>query len=558
MSKRIYERGLLHGTAARLRGAGVCLAQPQLRRLQISWLGFNTADMAVTVALGVYAFEIGGAGAVGLITLARTLPAIISAPLFSVVTDRLSRRSVLGIGYWGRAVATGAIALALATGSPLWVVYLLAAVDIILASSVYPASAALIPDLSPKAEVLSSANAVFSMMENLGLLIGPLLAAGLIAFGGVEAVFAATVLIYALGALAIRTLTTDRTIGSLHGVRVLHEVREGLATLRRHWDARIVVIVWTIESMLVGVLDVCVVVVALEVLGWGDPGVGLLMAVLGVGGIFGSASLASASTNRPYAMVLLIAIVGFGLGMAGAAVPVVAVVVLGMVITGVALSRADVAAQTLLQRTTPQDSLGRVLGTFEGLYWAAVGVGAFLGSLIIDAIGPISALIVFACSAVAVALSFLVPLRRIDAEARVAHDKVAACARCSLFGALPVATVEYLANHARERRFGTGEVVLREGAVGDDFYVVVDGEVTVNVTGREMAILGPGDYFGEIALLYDVPRTATVTSVTDVVALSFDGPTFVAAVTGYLGSTEMVGAVADARIEENERRRQVD
>jgi MFS family permease len=529
----------------------LCLAQPQLRRLELSWLGFNLADMAVTVALGVYSFEIGGVTAVGLITLARTLPAIVSGPLFAVATDRLSRRSVLVIGYWGRAIATGLMAIALAMDAPLWVLYLLAPVDIVLASSIYPASAALIPDLSRKPEELGSANAVFTVMENIGSLVGPLIAAALIATGGVEAVVGVSVVFYVLAAVAVRSLTSDRAIQTMRGVRLVAELKSGLATLRAHWDARTVFIVWTLAFLLLGVFEVAVVVVALDLLEWDDAGVGLLVAALGGGGILGAALLAGSSRKRAYGRAMAISLVLFGLGLAGASVSVAVIVVPAMVIIGFAVSQGDIAGQTLLQRTTPGDALGRVLGLVEGSYWAAVGIGAVIGSLVIDWLGPIPALIIFAVLAAVIALGFMRPLRRIDSKANVAQDRVATFGRCGLFAALPISTVEYLAGHATEKAFDEGATIIIQGEPGDDVYVLVDGEVAVEVEGRQVTTLYRGDYFGEIALLYDTPRTATVRARKDSRTLSFDGPVFIAAVTGYVGSSEMVSEVAKGRIAEN-------
>jgi MFS family permease len=551
-SRRSFSGGsALAALASWAKAASVCLARPQLRRLELSWLGFNLADMAVTVALGVYAFEIGGVTAVGLITVARTLPAIFSGPLFSVATDRLSRRSVLAIGYWGRAVATGLMTIALVVNAPIGVLYLLAPLDIILASSVYPASAALIPELSRKPEELGSANAVFTLMENIGSLVGPLIAAGLMALAGIEAVFVASVTFYVMAAFATRSLASDRTIQSMRGIRLMAELKGGLTILRRHWDARTVLIAWTLVSMLLGVLEVAIVVVALDLLRWDDAGVGLLAASVGIGGVIGATLLAVSSRTRAYGRAMVFALVLFGLGLAGASVAVVLTVTLAMVVIGYAVSQADVAGQTLLQRTTPGDSLGRVLGLLEGSYWAAVGIGALIGSLVIDWLGLVSALLVFAVLAGTLALAFIRPLRRIDAEASVAQDRVALFGQCGLFTALPIPTVEYLASHATEAVFSPSEKIIVQGEHGDDVYVIVEGEVGVEVEGREVTTLYRGDYFGEIALLYDTPRTATVRAHNQCRTLSFDGPTFVAAVSGYVGSSEMVSEVADARIAES-------
>lgn len=532
--------------------ATISLAQPRLRRLELSWLGFNVAEYAVTIALAVYAFDQGGATAVGIVTLARTLPAVLSAPLFSVLTDRLSRHTVVNLGFWGRAGATSLIFAALAIDAPFLAVVLLAPLDVILASAVFPASAALIPDLSTRPEELGSANAVFSMMENVGLLLGPLVAAVIIAVNEVSTVFVVAASICVLGALATTKLTTDRRPQPLQGLRLVDELRGGLVALRQHWDSRTVVVAWTLQSMLVGVVDVVVVVVALELLGWGDPGVGLLAAAIGIGGVVGAVFSANPSRTRAYGRQMVFAILLLAVGLATASIPLTLVVVVGMVVIGLVQARADVAGQTLVQRTTPSHALGRVLGLFEGLYWAVLGLSALGASLVIDRLGIIPALFVFAGIGITIAVVLFRPLTRIDIAARVARDSVNALAECSLFAALPIPTLEYLAQHARTRDFAAGETVLVEGDRGDDFFVVVAGDASVTVGGRELNRLGPGDYFGEIAVLYDTPRTATVRAATDLKTLSLDGPRFVAAVTGYIGSAGMVAAVAETRLAENE------
>jgi CRP-like cAMP-binding protein len=194
----------------------------------------------------------------------------------------------------------------------------------------------------------------------------------------------------------------------------------------------------------------------------------------------------------------------------------------------------------------------------EGAYWAAVGIGALIGSLVIDWLGPVPALLVFAALAGTAALAYFRPLHRIDAESNVAQDRVATFGRCGLFAALPIPTVEYLAGHATEKAFEAGAPIVVQGEPGDEVYVIVDGEVGVEVEGRQVTTLYRGDYFGEIALLYDTPRTATVRARKECRTLSFEGPIFVAAVSGYVGSSEMVSAVAEARIDENQRYRRDD
>jgi CRP-like cAMP-binding protein len=97
-------------------------------------------------------------------------------------------------------------------------------------------------------------------------------------------------------------------------------------------------------------------------------------------------------------------------------------------------------------------------------------------------------------------------------------------------------------------RVDAGSVIVKQGDSGDRFYVVVEGEVDVEVDGARVSDLGPGGYFGEIALIRDVPRTATATARTDVVLYALEREDFLAAVTGHAPSEAAAENVASARL----------
>jgi CRP-like cAMP-binding protein len=86
-----------------------------------------------------------------------------------------------------------------------------------------------------------------------------------------------------------------------------------------------------------------------------------------------------------------------------------------------------------------------------------------------------------------------------------------------LFSGLDKRELEQIAASMRERRVAAGDIVLEQGAGGAGFFVVDEGEADVTVDGRPVRTIGPGDYFGEIALLTGSDRTATVTARTDMV-----------------------------------------
>lgn len=84
-----------------------------------------------------------------------------------------------------------------------------------------------------------------------------------------------------------------------------------------------------------------------------------------------------------------------------------------------------------------------------------------------------------------------------------------------LFSGLDNKELDQIASSMRERRFKAGDTVTQEGAGGVGFFVVEEGEAEVDVGGETRGVVGPGDYFGEIALINESPRTATLTARTD-------------------------------------------
>jgi CRP-like cAMP-binding protein len=111
-----------------------------------------------------------------------------------------------------------------------------------------------------------------------------------------------------------------------------------------------------------------------------------------------------------------------------------------------------------------------------------------------------------------------------------------------MFAPLPLAVTDWLMAELEPRQFPAGTVVMREGEPGDQFYLIVDGSAAVSVQGVPRPSLHRGDCFGEIALLRDIPRTATVTAQQPLSTLALGREEFLTAVTG--NSTSM--AAADA------------
>ncbi len=120
--------------------------------------------------------------------------------------------------------------------------------------------------------------------------------------------------------------------------------------------------------------------------------------------------------------------------------------------------------------------------------------------------------------------------------------------RVPLFQNLERRDLERIARSLRERTFSAGQTVTTEGQGGVGFFVIESGEATVSQGGVERGKIRSGDHFGEIALLRDVPRTATVTARTDASLYALERDDFVAAVTGHAESLDAANAVVGTRL----------
>jgi MFS family permease len=524
-------------------------ANGNLRRLELAWATFNVAEYAFVIALGVLAFDRGGPAAVGLMALIRTLPAIAAGPLLAVLTDRLPRQHMVTVSLIGRAAASAGLFFTVGAGSPIGFVYLLAAVDAAIATSFWPAHTALLPELSRSRDELAASNAVASVVENSGLLLGPLAAGLVFVVFDTAAVFAAGSGVFVLGALLAATIVTDRQPAPAPKHRVRAELFDGLKVLRESRGPAVVIGLWTFESLLLGAVDVFTVVIAIDLLNIGDSGVGFLGAVNGAGGVIGAIAMTTFSRGNPFGRYLGwgLLLMGGGLLLAGV-VPALVTVMIGFLLIGTAGGQIDIAAQTLLQRTVNEDHLGRVLGIFEGMYWGSLGIGALLAGWLVATTSIGTAIIGSGVALSVVAILARPMLRSLDAAIEVPGERIDLLSSSEIFGLLPIPTLEHLARTATTTVVELDKIIIEQGQEGDQIYVIEEGTVLVEVDGNVVTTLQSGDVFGEIAPLRHLPRTATVRSTSQTALLVLDGDQFVAAATSHTSSADAANAMVAGRV----------
>jgi MFS family permease len=520
---------------------------PALRRLQLAWIGSILGAWAYIVALGVYAYDQGGPAAVGVVGLIRFLPAAILAPFTSSLVDRFSRVGVMVWSDVSRAALMFCAAATIAAGGPAPIVYALVALSAVASTVFRPAKSALLPALVATPGELTAANAASSTLESAAMFLGPALGGALLAVSSPSVVFAANGLAFLWSAslvFGLRAYDPARVrIADDTSRRVVSTLTAGISTIVHEPALRILVGLYGAQTLVAGAVNVLVVVAAFQLLDLGEAGVGLLYAALGIGGLLGGFLALVLAVRGRLARDFAIGLALFGLPLAligGLPTAFVAVVALGVV--GIGNSLVDVNALTIMQRAVPDAVLGRALGALDGLMLATLGLGALLAPVLVDAVGVKAALVATGALLPVLALLTRPRLRAIDVAADV-PDATALLRGVPLLGVLPEPVLERLARDSAIAAFPAGATIIREGEAGDRFYVVSSG--TVGILGREF---GPGEGFGEIALLRDVPRTATATAVTDVSLVALERAPFVAAVTGHAPSAAEAETVIAARL----------
>ena len=527
---------------------GTAARNADVRRVQLAWGAAIASEWMHFVALGVFAYEQGGTSAVGIAGLVRLLPAAIVAPFAASLGDRFRRERFLrALTLLGAVALAGSAAAAFAGQRVL--VFALAAVVGLVATLFRPALLALLPSLAHTPEELIASNGATATIEGLGTLVGPMLAGILVAVADTGVVFAVGVGLLLAGASLLALIRVEGRIdlaATAGDVSIWRLLGGGLRTVLDTAGARMVVGLIVAQTFVRGCVNVLIVVAVFRVFHGSEGEVGYLTAAIGVGGLVGALGAMTLKGRRLAAV--------FGLALAAWGLPLIliaprpyfiaAVVLLAVV--GAANSLEDVAVFTLLQRIVPDETLTRVLGLVWGLAMGGVAVGSIAAPVVVRLVGPRPA---FAVVGSILPLLTLVTYRRlVDLDRSVTPTAgLEFIDRVPMFAPLSLAAKERLASHLVPLSASAGEPVIRAGDVGDRFYIVADGEFDIDANGRH-STAGRADYFGEIALLRDVPRTATVMATVASSLFALERDDFLAAVTGHSAAHAAGEAIVGQRL----------
>jgi MFS family permease len=524
------------------------LGNPALSRLLFGEFVSSIGDWLYLVALLVLVYaESHDALALGIIGAARIVPYILLSIPAGIVADRYDRRLILLVTDLARGTIMLVMAAAVVFDAPVAVIVALAILATCFSAFFSPAIGSYLPSLVRDESELGPANSAWSSLDNLAFFIGPAFAAVLLGLGSLELAFVLNALTFAVVAVVLwrlprgvpRVRPAEGVEPAVAALQPQPGLRQSLAPIARPLFGLGVVNV--VGGFVFGGLGVMTVILAIDVFAAGEAGTGLLNSAVGVGGIVGALTAGALVLRRRLGPPLLggALIIGASvafLGQAGS----FAVALVAMALASAGSLLMEIMATTLFQRIVPDAVRGRALGMMETASVIAYAAGSFVMP-VLGATDPAPVLIASGVAMAAAGAVTVVLLGRYAIQEPTIDPLLRRLSEVTLFAGLPPARLESAMRAATIVAIRATEVVIHQGDEADRFYVIGEGEVEVTQTAegqtRVLRRMGPGEVFGEIGLLSGVPRTATVTAVTDGRLLALDRQAFLELVTTGAGLT---------------------
>lgn len=528
------------------------LANRDYRLLMGSFAVDQLGTWASNVVLLVYVYErTGSAGALAVASAARYVPMLLVSGYAGVLADRYDRARFMRASALTSGFLATAMTAVVAVDGPVPLLLVLAGLLAASVSAYYPASGALTADAVDERD-LAAANSLHHLVDNLGVVLGPLVGAAVLAAGTPLVGFAVNAAsFFVAAALVAGVRTRSRGDAGAAGESTWQQVVDGGRALTSDTVALLLVGFMLLGSAAYGTTNVLYVTFSEEA-GGGSGGYGWLLAGQAVGGV-AVAALTNRLAGRPRLTgvivtgLVVMAVPLAGLGLAGS----LAVGAALQFLFGAGMVVIDVLAITALQRGLPRERLSRVLGLVDAAAIAAILLGSVAAAALVGGLGLDAAVVVLGLVLAGAALLGARPLAR--AEGRAAEvaaglvDRVAVLERLDLFADAGRPALERLALGLSVVEADPGLVVVAQGDAADALWVVVTGRLDVDVDGVATNVVEEGEYAGEIGLLHGRPRSATVTAGVPSVLWRIPGEDFVDALTA-AGPSASLRGLAESRL----------
>ncbi len=521
-------------------------------RLMFGGLAVSAAgSWAYNVALIVYAYqETHSAAWVAAATLGRFIPTLLTQSYAGVLAERFERTRVMMTADVLCAGWMSAVAVLAAFHAPVLLLLVFAGLTSVTAGVYPPAVTAMVPQVAGE-EDLAAANALNGTIDNLAIIAGPAIGAGLLLLGPPPVAFAVNAASFLVSAAFVSRMKARSTPSDVtESGNAFQQVVVGFKAITTSTTAAVLVAFSVLASFIYGTDTVALVYVSKDKLGTGADGYGYLLACLGVGGVL-AAILVDRLASSP--RLGLIIVIGMGVYCLPTALltvvhaPALAAAI--MAVRGGGTLVVDVLAITLLQRSLPQEMIARVFGAFFTLVLAAISLGSLATSQLVQHASLDTTLFLLAFVVPAICVATWPYLSRMDSAAVgklvALRPRITLLEALDIFAAAKRPTLERLAAALEEVEVPAGQTVVHEGDDADALWIVISGEVEVSARGeqarsRRLRTMGPRSYFGEIGLLAHIPRTATVKAVEPTRLYRLPGDEFLDALTASTATASLL------------------
>ncbi len=485
----------------------------------------------------------------GIIAVVQLLPGVVLAPFAAYAGDRFSPRNAVAISYGLQSAAMAATAIAMVAGAPLGA-YVAGAIVATCFTFTRPAMGSLLPSVTHAPGDLVAANVLTGSIQQVGVFVGPLVAGALMAVSSPAAVFAvgaAATAFACFAVMGIDPIDPFARVVDLDARAVVADAFRGFSTLRHEGHLRVLVLLGATAGIIRGIGDVIFVTFSEDRLSGGGGQAGLLAAAYGLGAIAGALSVSRlVRTNRVGGQFVVSGcLAGAGL-LALSWIDMFPPALPAFALLGAGETLLQLTSTVTIQRQAPPEVLARVFGILEGTTMAAIAFGSLAVTVLVAWTTIGTSFVVLALLLTLTVLAAVARLRRFRDDRPVVDDElVQRLLADPIFAPLPAPTIERLARGIEPVDVTAGQVVIAEGEFGDRYYMASNGSLQVTIGGQIVGSLEGGDGFGEIALLRDVPRAATVTAQTPMSLLAVSRDDFLEAVTGHVRSLGAATAAAD-------------
>lgn len=524
------------------------LANPNIARVESSVAAGVIGNVAWLSTMLVITFDQLGPVGPGWFIIIRQITGAISAPGYAVLAGRFRRERVLASSILARGIAVALVIPLLELHAANALLFVPIALEGFAQSAPKALNDALLPWLADSPAQLVAANAITALLETAGVSAGAAVAAVALEFSGPSAALTTVVALCAVGAwplFAIRGI--DTRVGG-DGSRVLTELAGGIGVLRRSVSARVVVVVMALTAALTGIAQSLVASIATDLLHMGEQGTPLLIVAVGVGGLIGGISSLSLG-RRSISLPMVVSLVGCALALFALTVTSAEVVALPVLaVLGIGFAYQLVCGRTLLQRSASGRSLDLLVGINALIVVTVTGVAGLCAAQLNAAIGVRSTLWCAVGVAGLGAVYALWRLTRVERLTPVQRDELDAIKSVDAFRPLTVAAANQLAAALVAFDVAGGDVVVQQGDAAEDMFLIGSGVFDADVDGEHVRTLESGQHFGEIALLFDSPRTATVRCREPGMLWRLSRADFLSAITGNSTTREAIRTIADQRL----------